>query len=54
MIIFELSGVDYPYKHSIKTIYATFKKSKKYDFYVLRFLSKVVLVETYLLLGYEF
>ena len=37
---FELSGVDYPRKHSIRTKFATFEKSKKYYVCVSKFCQK--------------
>ena len=51
MAIFELSGIDYLHKHLIMTKFEIFEKSKKYYVRVLKFLSKMVLVETYLLRG---
>ena len=51
VVIFELSGVDYPHKHSLRTSFAIFEKSEKYYVCVLNFVKKMVFVETYLLRG---
>ena len=46
MAILELSGVDYPYKHSIRTKLAAFEKSIKYYVCVLKKLSKISVSES--------